>query len=52
VKEFEKVSILSVLEDVSFDKRQAASVLGLSKSSLYRKMEELGIAHPTDPSQK
>jgi DNA-binding NtrC family response regulator len=52
VKEFEKISILHVLEEVSFDKRKAASILGLSKSSLYRKMEELGIAHPTDPSQK
>jgi two-component system response regulator PilR (NtrC family) len=52
VKEFEMVSILSVLEEVSFDKRKAACLLGLSKSSLYRKMEELGIAHPTNPSQK
>jgi DNA-binding NtrC family response regulator len=43
VKEFERVSILSVLEQVGYDKRQAASLLGLSKSSLYRKMEELGI---------
>ncbi len=43
VREFERVSILSVLEDVSFDKMKAASILGLSKSSLYRKIEELGI---------
>ena len=52
VKEFEKISILSVLEEVSFDKRKASSILGLSKSSLYRKMEELGIDHSADPSQK
>ncbi len=52
VKEFEKISILSVLEDVSFDKKMAASILGLSKSSLYRKMEELGIDHSPDISQK
>jgi len=46
VKEFEKVSILSALEEAAYDKRRAAVLLGLSKSSLYRKMEELGI----DPS--
>jgi len=43
VKEFEKVSILSALEEAAYDKRRAAVLLGLSKSSLYRKMEELGI---------
>jgi len=52
VKEFEKISILSALEDVSFDKKMAASILGLSKSSLYRKMEELGIDHSPKISQK
>lgn len=43
VKEFEKISILSALEETTYDKRRAATLLGLSKSSLYRKMEELGI---------
>lgn len=43
VKEFEKISILSALEETTYDKRRAAALLGLSKSSLYRKMEELGI---------
>ena len=52
VNEFEKISILSVLEEVSFDKKKAAAILGLSKSSLYRKVEELGIAYPADNSQK
>ncbi len=52
IKEFEKISILSVLEDVSFDKKMAASILGVSKSSLYRKMEDLGINHSPDSSQK
>jgi len=46
VKEFEKLSILSALEEAAYDKRRAAALLGLSKSSLYRKMEELEI----DPS--
>jgi DNA-binding NtrC family response regulator len=52
VKEFEKISILSALEEASFDKRKAASRLGLSKSSFYRKMEELGITRSSEPSQK
>ncbi len=52
VKEFEKISILSVLEEVAFDKKKASSILGLSKSSLYRKMEELGIDYSDHPSQK
>lgn len=51
-KEFEKICILSTLEEVSFDKKKAASILGLSQSSFYRKMEELGIVYPADPSQK
>jgi transcriptional regulator with PAS, ATPase and Fis domain len=50
VKEFEKIFILSVLEDVGYDKRHAASLLGLSKSSLYRKLEELGIDPSLDES--
>ncbi len=52
VKEFEKITILSVMEEVSFDKKKAASILGLSKSSFYRKMEELGIVCSADTSQK
>ncbi len=51
-KEFEKICILSTLEEVSFDKKKAASILGLSQSSFYRKMEELGIVYPADTSQK
>lgn len=51
VREFEKISILSVLEEVNFDKVKAANLLNLSKSSLYRKIEELGIALSPDDSQ-
>ena len=51
-REFEKICILSTLEEVSFDKKKAASILGLSQSSFYRKMEELGIVYTADPSQK
>ncbi len=52
MKDFEKISILSVLEQVSYDKKKAASILGLSKSSFYRKIEELGIGTTPAPSQK
>jgi two-component system response regulator PilR (NtrC family) len=52
VKEFEKISILSALEEVGYDKRKAASLLGLSKSSLYRKMEELGIDLSAEESRE
>lgn len=51
VREFEKISILSALEEAGYDKRHAASLLGLSKSSLYRKMEELEIELSSDESR-
>lgn len=43
VRAFEKAHIQSVLAKCHQDKRQAAQRLGVSLSSLYRKMEELGI---------
>ncbi len=51
VKEFEKISILSALEEAGYDKRRAAGLLGLSKSSLYRKIEELEIELSLDESR-
>ncbi len=44
---YEKGHIENVLRRTENDKRQAADLLGLSLSSLYRKIEELGIA--TEP---
>jgi DNA-binding NtrC family response regulator len=43
LRAFEKAHIQSVLTKCQQDKRQAAQRLGVSLSSLYRKMEELGI---------
>ena len=43
VRCFEKEHILGVLERVEGDKKKAAEFLGLSLSSLYRKMDELGF---------
>jgi len=43
VKDFEKSHIESVLEKTAGDKKRAAELLGFSLSTLYRKMEKLGL---------
>ncbi len=43
LRAYERIHIETVLRRTSNDKRQAADRLGLSLSSLYRKMNELGI---------
>jgi transcriptional regulator with PAS, ATPase and Fis domain len=43
VRAYEKLHIENVLEETEGDRTRAAEVLGLSRSSLYRKMELLGI---------
>jgi len=43
VQSYEKSHIENVLKETSGDKTRAASLLGVSRSSLYRKMESLGI---------
>ncbi|HZR84259.1 MAG TPA: sigma-54 dependent transcriptional regulator [Candidatus Binatia bacterium] len=43
LRAYEKIHIESVLARTGNDKREAAGRLGLSLSSLYRKIEELGI---------
>jgi len=43
LRSYEKIHIETVLRRLANDKRQAADALGLSLSSLYRKMNELGI---------
>jgi len=40
---YERIHIESVLKRTGHDKRKAADLLGLSLSSLYRKLNELGI---------
>jgi transcriptional regulator with PAS, ATPase and Fis domain len=44
VRKFERDTILKSLEVAGHDKGKAAGMLGMSLSSLYRKMAELGIA--------
>jgi len=43
LRAYERVHIESVIRRMGNDKRQAADLLGLSLSSLYRKLNELGI---------
>jgi transcriptional regulator with PAS, ATPase and Fis domain len=43
LRAYERIHIESVLRRTGHDKRQAAERLGLSLSSLYRKLNELGI---------
>ena len=43
LRAYERIHIVSVLRRLADDKRLAAEALGLSLSSLYRKMNELGI---------
>ena len=46
VRAYERGHIENVLRRTGNDKRQAAEQLGLSLSSLYRKIEELGAQEP------
>jgi DNA-binding NtrC family response regulator len=46
VRAYEKGHIENVLRRTGNDKRKAAELLGLSLSSLYRKIEELGVQVP------
>jgi len=43
VRAYEKSHIENVLRETAGDRTRAAEFLGLSRSSLYRKMEQLGI---------
>jgi DNA-binding NtrC family response regulator len=45
LKAYERMHIETVLKRTQGDKRAAADRLGLSLSSLYRKIDELGIEH-------
>ena len=44
LRSYEKSHIESVLREAGRDRVRAAKLLGISRSSLYRKMEQLGIA--------
>ncbi|MGB7293296.1 MAG: sigma-54 dependent transcriptional regulator [Thermodesulfobacteriota bacterium] len=43
LREYERIHIIKILEKTGNDKKEAAELLGLSLSSLYRKIDELAI---------
>jgi transcriptional regulator with PAS, ATPase and Fis domain len=43
IDSYERTHIENVLRDVAGDRMRAAKLLGVSRSSLYRKLEKLGI---------
>ena len=47
LKDFEKEHILKVIKKCDYNKEEAAEILNIGLSSLYRKMEELGIPTKT-----
>jgi two-component system response regulator HydG len=44
--ELERQAILGAIRTLSGDKLQAAKLLGIGKTTLYRKLKEYGIADP------
>jgi DNA-binding NtrC family response regulator len=49
--ELEREAILSAIRALNGDKLQAARLLGIGKTTLYRKLKEYGIADPMKDSQ-
>ena len=49
--EAERAHIVRVLDSVSWNKKQAASVLEISRGTLYRKIVEYGLEGDTRPSR-
>ena len=43
LSEMERAHILDILRSLSWNKNRAAKILGISKSTLYKKIEEYGI---------
>jgi DNA-binding NtrC family response regulator len=52
VSEYEKEQIYRVLNKYDWDKAEAANALGIGLSSLYRKIDELGIKIDKQRSKK
>ena len=44
--ELEREAILGAIRTLNGDKLQAAKLLGIGKTTLYRKLKEYGIADP------
>jgi transcriptional regulator with PAS, ATPase and Fis domain len=51
LRDAERAHIARVLETVNWNKKQAASVLEISRGTLYRKIVEYGLEHDSGPSR-
>lgn len=49
LRQFERLHIVHCLRRCAYDKTEAAKLLGIGVSSLYRKMDELGIPKSPEP---
>ncbi|HXE07472.1 MAG TPA: sigma-54 dependent transcriptional regulator [Acidobacteriaceae bacterium] len=49
IAEMEKQAILGTIRQLNGDKLMAAKLLGIGKTTLYRKLKEYGLAEPGDP---
>jgi transcriptional regulator with PAS, ATPase and Fis domain len=52
LRDAERAHIIRVLDSVSWNKKQAAAVLEISRGTLYRKIVEYGLEHEPKPARK
>ncbi len=48
LRELEKAYILQILEECSWDRTEAAIILGIGRATIYRKIEEYGFTSPAE----
>jgi transcriptional regulator of acetoin/glycerol metabolism len=46
----EKTAILATIQQLNGDKLKAARMLGIGKTTLYRKLKEYGLSDAADPT--
>ncbi len=49
LEDVEKKTIINVLNDVNWNRTKAASTLGISRRTLFRKIKRLGLNGPIGP---
>ena len=51
IADMEKQAILETIRQLNGDKLMAARLLGIGKTTLYRKLKEYGISEAIDPTE-
>jgi two-component system response regulator HydG len=51
IADMEKEAILGTIRQLNGDKLMAARLLGIGKTTLYRKLKEYGVAEAGDPTE-